>query len=344
MSPRTEKEPTIVRDGDFTFEVRDDWLKPPEGWDLKQIVGIAIDSKDRVFLFSRSDHPLTVFDRDGRFLDSWGDGEFTRPHGIFIAPDDSVFCTDDFGHCVKKFTPSGELLMTLGTPGSPSDTGVENCDYRTMKRPAGPFNLPTNVALSPEGDIFVSDGYGNARIHRFSSDGVFIESWGAPGSKPGEFQIPHAVRYGPDGHLYVSDRENLRIQRFTPEGDFVDEWSDLARPCEVVMDDDGHFYVVELGFHIGGVRKIHPDKVDETGGRLSVLDVSGCVLARFGGGERPELPGDFFGPHDLAMDSHGDLYVGEIRPGAAAFGDVLTDEVRKNLGAPILQKFTRVRS
>ena len=332
----------VVCNGGFAYEVHDNWLRPPTGWDLRQIVGVAVDSKDRVYLFSRSDHPLTIFDRDGEFLGSWGDGEFVRPHGIFIGPDDSVYCTDDFGYCVKKFSPTGELLLTLGTPGEASDTGVENCDYRTMKQPAGPFNLPTNVALAPDGDIYVTDGYGNARVHRFNVAGEFIESWGQPGDGPGQFHVPHGVRYGPDELLYVSDRENRRVQRFTPEGRFVDAWTDLARPCEVVFDDDGHAYIVEVGFQIGLFPKHNPQFADGPGGRLTIADATGRVLAQFGGGEDPQQAGDFYGPHDIAIDSRGDLYIGEIRPGAGAFGEVLSDEDRAKLDAPILQKFVRV--
>ena len=337
-----DKRRPIVRDGDFAYEVDDAWIHPPEGWDLKQIVGVAVDSKDHVFLFSRSDHPLTIFDRDGNFLDSWGDDEFVRPHGVFIGPDDSVYLTDDFGHFVKKFTPDGKLLMTLGTPGTPSDTGVEDYDYRTMEQAAGPFNLPTNVALSPGGEIFVTDGYGNARVHHFSSDGELVRSWGAPGAGPGQFHIPHGIRYCPDGLLYVSDRENRRVQCFTLTGEFVKEWSDLARPCEVIVDAAGFFYVIEVGFQIGSFPKHHPEFADKSGGRLTVLDNAGSLVARFGGGSSPSSPGDFYGPHDIAIDSRGDLYIGEIRPGRGAFGAVLTDSERESLQAPILQKFVRL--
>src|SRR5262249_26447339 len=149
----------------------------------KEVAGVATDSQDRVYVFNRGDHPLMVFNRDGTFVKSWGEGLFKRPHGIIIGPDDSVYCTDDFDHTVRKFTPDGRLLMTLGTSGQPSDTGATSVDFRTILRAGPPFHYPANVALSPEGNIFVSDGYGNARIHKFSSDGRLLSSWGEPGTK-----------------------------------------------------------------------------------------------------------------------------------------------------------------
>ena len=164
----------IVRDGNFTFYVHANPVQVPAGWDLQQIVGVAVDSSDRLFLFSRSEHPLTIFDPRGQFLAEWRVCEFVRPHGIFIGPDDCVYCTDDYGHCIRKLSADGKLLMTLGTPGQASDTGVVDCDYRTMRQPSGPFNLPTNIAAAPNDDLYVSDGYGNARIHHFHASGELI--------------------------------------------------------------------------------------------------------------------------------------------------------------------------
>src|SRR4051794_38753720 len=110
---------------DIGYEAYDRWAKLPDGWSWQEVAGVATDSRDRVFVFNRGDHPLIVFDRDGSFIASWGEGVFTRPHGITIGPDDSVYCTDDCGHTVRKFSPDGRLLMTLGTPGKLSDTGAQ---------------------------------------------------------------------------------------------------------------------------------------------------------------------------------------------------------------------------
>src|SRR5439155_14523437 len=137
--------------------------------------------------------PLIVFDRDGRFLASWGEGLFKRAHGISIGPDDALYCTDDLDHTVRKFTPEGKLLLTLGTSGKPADTGIDGIDYRTIKRAGPPFHRPTNLALAADGSMYVTDGYGNARVHKFSADGRLLFSWGEPGSGSGQFNLPHGI-------------------------------------------------------------------------------------------------------------------------------------------------------
>ena len=160
----------------------DRWPRLPPGWTWTEAAAVAVDSRDRVFVFNRGPHPVAIFDRDGAFLDSWGDGLFKRPHGIFIGPDDAVYCTDDLDHTVRKFTPDGKLLMTMGTMNKPSDTGYDGKDTGTVSRAAGPFNRPTNLAVGPKGDLYISDGYGNCRVHQFSPRGELKRSWGTPGA------------------------------------------------------------------------------------------------------------------------------------------------------------------
>jgi hypothetical protein len=196
--------------GDLVYELVEGWLRPPHGWDLIEVPGIAMDSRDRVYVLTRSDHPITVFDREGNFLDSWGEGSFRRPHGIFIGPDDSVHLVDDFAHTLRKCTPDGRVLMTIGVEGQASETGYEPEDFLSVKHGGLPFNQPTNVALSPEGDILVTDGYGNSRVHRFSPEGELLCSWGEPGSGPGQFRLVHGICVGQDGTVYVGDRMNSR--------------------------------------------------------------------------------------------------------------------------------------
>jgi DNA-binding beta-propeller fold protein YncE len=296
---------------DFGYTADDGWAKRPAGWGWSEVVAVAADSQDRVFVFNRGDHPVMIFDRDGTFLGAWGEGLFERPHGLTIGPDDAVYCCDDCGHTVRKFTPDGRLLLTLGTQGRPSDTGATNMDFRTIRRAGPPFHYPTNLALSPEGDLYVSDGYGNARVHKFSPDGRLLFSWGEPGSGPGQFHLPHGIAVDREGIVYVADRENSRVQLFTPEGQFLAEWTDVARPCQVFVDGGGSVYVAELGFRAGmWPGTTAPDGAP--GGRVSIFDRQGKLRARWGGGEDPCAPGDFFAPHGIGVESRGDIYVGEV--------------------------------
>src|SRR5947209_1396803 len=142
----------------FRYEPMVQWEQLPPGWSFVEVVGVATDGNDRVYVFNRGEHPVIVFDQEGKFLTSWGEGVFVRAHGIFIGPDDAVYCTDDRDHTVRKFTPDGRLLLTLGASGQPSDTGATGMDYRTVLRAGPPFHYPTNLAISPEGELYVSDG------------------------------------------------------------------------------------------------------------------------------------------------------------------------------------------
>jgi DNA-binding beta-propeller fold protein YncE len=294
------------------FEVCPGWGVLPDGLRLVEVAGIATDSRDRVFVFNRGDRPIVIFDRDGRFVGSWGENQFARPHGLTIGPDDAVYCTDDLDHTVKKFTAEGTPLLTLGRSGCSSDTGATSMDFRTIRRAGSPFHYPTNLALTADGSAYISDGYGNCRIHKFAPDGCHEFSWGEPGAGPGEFRLPHGIAVGPDGTVVVADRENSRLQFFSPAGDFLREWTDVARPCQVLVDASGVVYVAELGYRAGMWPGTAAPSADATGGRVSVFDASGRLLVRWGGGSSPCAAGDFFAPHDLCVDSRGDLYVGEV--------------------------------
>ena len=325
--------PDIFGSEGFLFEYVDGWAKLPEGMSFLECPGVAVDSHDNVYVLSRGEHPVIVFDREGNFLRSWGEGLFTRPHGLFVGPDDSVYCTDDQGHKVCKFSPDGELLLQLGD-GTESETGVKDIDYRTITQAGPPFNLPTNLALAPDGAMYVSDGYGNARVHKFSPEGEHLLSWGKPGSRPGEFNLPHGIKVDASGNVYVADRENSRIQIFNGEGEFQSEWTDVARPTELFIDTAGNVFVSELGYRAGMFPWMTPDP-RSTGGRVSVFNAQGELQTRWGGGEDPLATGDFFAPHDVWADSRGDVYVGEVTWSAGGKqGLVPTD-------CPSLQKFVR---
>jgi DNA-binding beta-propeller fold protein YncE len=323
----------VVGSGNFRFEALAAWPRTPEGYSWTEVTAVAIDSRDRVFVFNRGDHPVMIFDSEGTFQSSWGEGYFVRPHGITIGPDDSVYCTDDLDHTVRRYTPDGQLMMTLGTSGKPSDTGATSIDFRTIRHAGPPFYFPTNVALAANGDLFISDGYGNARIHRFSADGKLMYSWGEPGSGPGQFQIPHGIAVDAQGNVWVADRENSRLQIFSPEGKFLREWTQIARPCQVCFDQAGNVYVAELGYRAGMWSGTVAPSPDATGGRISIFKPDGTLITRWGGGENPTAPGDFFAPHDIRVDSRGNVYLSEVVYSAGGNRGLVAPDCRS------LQKF-----
>jgi DNA-binding beta-propeller fold protein YncE len=296
--------------GKHTYELVKGWAKLPEGWKFVDVGGLSIDSQDRVYVLNRGGHPVMVFDREGNLLTSWGESIFDRPHGTCSGPDGSVYCTDDGNHTVTKLTPEGKPLLTLGNKGQPSDTGYTKkselaLSLATIKRGGPPFNRPTGVNVSPSGEIYVSDGYGNARIHRFAPDGALLSSWGEPGTAPGQFRLPHSVRLDRQGHVWVCDRENGRIQIFNAEGQFLSRWVDVGgKPADLFFGDDGTVYVTV--------------KSEDRPHGVSIFTSDGDLLARWGSQAPPDSIADnetalFITPHAIVVDSRGDIYVGEIR-------------------------------
>lgn len=293
------------------------WERLPAGMIHRDVPDVAVDSADRVYVLTRMDARVIVYDRDGTFLGEWGAGLLSdRPHGITIGPDDVVYIVDEPRHSVQVFSTEGRLLRNLGPGESPSNTGVDPSisDFfdrmGSIVRGAGPYNRPTKVAVAPNGELYVTDGYGNARVHRFSSEGELLSSWGEPGSGPGQFRLPHSVVVAPDGRVLVCDRENDRIQLFSPDGRFLAEWPDFHRPAGLCLRD-GRVYVAELpwrpgyrSWRNGLIEGSHP-------GRVTVLDLDGNQLARFGGPD-PSAEDGFSAPHGICVDSRGDLYVAEV--------------------------------
>ena len=298
------------------FEVLEGWEQLPEGWSFVEVAGVVVDSQDRVYVFNRGQHPVIVFDREGKFLDAWGEGIFTNAHGIHIDGNDNLFCADNFDHTVRKFTTAGKLLMTLGDTEALAQTGFE-LGASPVGRSAGPFNMVTNAAVGPDGDIFVSDGYGNARVHRFSAAGELKLSWGEPGSGPGQFNLPHAIVVDRSGRVFVADRENSRIQIFSGEGDLLDTWTWVSRPDDLFIDAQENLYIAELGWSVPVPDMPHyrlmkyPPVGHDPIARVTICDLDGNVQARIGGAN-PILPGNFIAPHGIWADSRGDFYVGEV--------------------------------
>jgi DNA-binding beta-propeller fold protein YncE len=209
-----------------------------------------------------------------------------------------VWLTDDLHHTVRKFTPEGKHLLTIGNPDTPAEL-----------QGGQPFNRPTHVAICPKsGYLFVSDGYGNSRVHKYSPDGEHVMSWGEPGTDPGQFNLPHNLVTDRDGLVYVADRENHRVQIFDGKGGYQGQWNNLHRPCGLFADRAHDlFFVGELG---SGMPV--NEKTPNLGPRVSVLDGKGQRRARFGGQFASEKPGEFIAPHGLVVDSRGDVYVGEV--------------------------------
>ncbi|MFQ5732500.1 MAG: peptidyl-alpha-hydroxyglycine alpha-amidating lyase family protein [Planctomycetaceae bacterium] len=327
---------TTVGTAPFLWRPDPEWPQVPDHIDLCEAVGVATDSADRAFVFHRGEPAVLIFEADGSFVSAWGDGQFVRPHGIWIAPDDTVYLTDDQGHSVRQYSPDGELIRTIGPEGRPSETGYKNGDLRTITQGGPPFNLPTNLVVASTGELYVTDGYGNARVHRFSPDGELIASWGKSGSGAAEFFLPHGIGIDRDDRLYVADRENSRVQVFSPDGEFLDEWTDVVRPCEVFVAGDGLIYVAEVGLRVGMFPWMRRD-LSQSGGRVSVYDSGGALQARWGGGDDPTSPGDFYAPHDVWVDRPGNVYVAEVKVAAAvSVGDDTS-------ALPTLRRFVRER-
>ena len=318
----------------FKYEVVDDWLQLPEKLKIIDVCGVAVDSQDRVYLFSRTDQPVLIFDREGKYLNSWGEGIFTSPHSLRVGPDDSVYCVDDGNHTVRKFTFDGRLQMILGNKDRPSDTGGSNEDYRTVKRGGEPFNSPTDIAFAPSGEIYISDGYGNARVHKFSPAGKLLFSWGEPGTDPGQFNVPHSVCVDRHGIVYVADRENNRIQLFTQNGEFKEQWTNVNRPAGLFIDVDNFLYVAELGYRYGLWPWMRPPTPKSPLPCVSIWSLDGKLQTRWGGVESC-LSGNFASPHMLCTDSRSDLYVGEVVYTVAGSKGLLP------IDCHVLQKFTR---
>jgi hypothetical protein len=297
-------------DGDYRYRVVENWAKLPDGWEFRDVAGVGVDSKNQVYVFNRGEHPMMVFDSDGNFLRAWGEGLFSRAHGLHVGPDDALYCTDDGDHTVRKITTEGKVLLEIGVPGEPAP-------YMSGE----PFHRCTHTALSPDNHIFVSDGYGNARVHKYSPDGKLVLSWGEPGSGPGQFNIVHNIVGDDDGWIYVADRENHRVQVFNGDGKYETQWNNLHRPCGLFMPRGKcpHCYIGELGPGMP-VNRAMPN----LGPRLSIVSNEGKLIARLGGEDGlVNEPAKFMAPHGLAVDGRGDIYVGEVSytNWPASFGD-----------------------
>ena len=256
------------------------WPRLPDGWNFGEVAGVAVDHEQNVYVFHRGPHPLIEFSRDGKFLRTLLEGMITSAHGIRIDRAGNIWVVDVKGHTVLKVNPSGRILLVLGRKDSP---GADEAR----------FNQPTDVAIAQNGDIYITDGYGNSRVMKFSQDGKFLSQWGRKGSGPGEFNLPHAVVLDNDGRVYVADRENNRIQVFTAEGKFVTQWTDFGSPWGMIMSPGQEILVA-----------------DGRNNRILKLSRDGKLLGTFG--QPGKRPGEFSFAHAIALGSGGEVYVAEV--------------------------------
>jgi DNA-binding beta-propeller fold protein YncE len=291
----------VLGSGEHRYRVVENWAQVPDGWEFLDVAAVAVDSKDQVYVFNRGKHPMMVFDRDGKFLRSWGEGLFSRAHGLHIDANDQLYCTDDGDHTVRKCSTDGRVLLTIGMPKKPAPF-----------MSGEPFHRCTHTALSPKGEVYVSDGYGNARVHKYDPAGRLLKSWGEPGTDPGQFNIVHNIVADAEGWVYVADRENHRVQVFDGNGRYETQWNNLHRPCGLYCCQGKAAAPTFIIGELGPGMPVNL-KVPNLGPRLSIVDAKGRLIARLGGKEGPgEEPGKFLAPHGLAVDSKGDIYVGEV--------------------------------
>ncbi len=257
----------------------------PAGWKFGRVSAVATDAAGNVYVFHRGTtaDPLIVFDAHGRYLRSWGKGMFSNPHGLRIDRENNVWVTDSGSHQVMKFSARGELLLSLGTKGKPGATGST-------------FDRPTDIAFARSGDFYVTDGYGNARVVKFSRGGKFLKAWGSYGTAPGQFNTPHSIAIDSRGLLYVSDRENNRIQIFDGDGNFLRQWRHLGATQGVCITPDDEMWIIT---HRNNIENL---TYDTLAGRIMKIDVAtGKILGAM------ESPG-----HWIAVGASGEIFVGSL--------------------------------
>lgn len=287
------------------YQVVHGWPVLPEGYILGQVSGVAVDSHNHVFVFHRGSRPWTTsqdvqpvaqptilcFDGDtGKQVAAWGQNRFLLPHGLRVDARDNIWVTDVLLHQVFKFSHDGKLLLTLGTERTPGLEGTH-------------FNQPTDIAIAPDGTIYVSDGYVNSRVARFGPNGEFLEEWGHKGANLGEFDLPHGITLDSQGRIYVADRSNARIQVIDHDGKFLYAWKspELGRPFAVTVGPDGYLYVVDGG-------DLNPEPPDHGG--ILRLDLTGKILDRWS--RYGNYDGQLYIGHDIAVGKDGAVYVGDI--------------------------------
>lgn len=304
QNPGFAKEPVIIE-----YDLDPAWPQYPENVSRKGWVsGLAIDKKDQVWFFKKGPNPVQVYAADGTFVRTWGKDMFVNPHQLRIDHEGNIWVADFGLHIVQKFTPEGKLLLTLGVRGEKGEDETH-------------FNMPTDMAITKSGDIFVTDGYGNRRIVHLDKSGKFIKAWGEYGSKPGQFILPHAIVVDSQGKLYVADRNSGRIQIFNQEGQFLDQWSGMLMPWGLSITDNDDLWVCGSSPHWWKRHGKYPEYKDQLFMKISnkghVQQMWTIPLGDIGDDKNnPDVsrlkPGEAVGVHCIAQDSKGNVYIGDI--------------------------------
>ena len=287
------------------YEVDPAWPQRPEQFAWAAMPGIAVDKDDNVWTFTRAKPPVQVYSREGKLVRAWGDDFVGSAHHIKLDREGNVWIADIDLHVVRKCSPTGQVMLTLGTPGK---KGAD----------ASHLHAPTDMTIAKSGDIFVADGYGNNRVVHFDAKGKFVKAWGQMGTGPTDFSLPHAIAIDSQGRLYIADRNNVRIQVYDQAGKLLDSWANVIVPWGFCMTDKDELWVC------GSTPMPWREDPKYPGAPLSCppkdqvvmkFSTAGRVLELWTipkGDDGKEQPGDVNWIHCLAVDSHGDLYVGDI--------------------------------
>jgi sugar lactone lactonase YvrE len=344
------------------FEVVEGWLDGAAGLgSLPDVADVAVGPDDNVYLLARGPGRIVVMSPSGEMIRQIGLGSLSiRPHGLAIDAGGTIYCVEEQRHAVATFDPSGELAGWLGSLDTPSNTGVDvdagdlAARLRTIQRSAGPFNLPTHALASPEGELFVTDGYGNAAVHRMTREGDLIDRWGSPGEDHGQFRVPHYDCFLTEDRLAVCDRENGRVQVFSPGGAFAEAWWS-QRPSAIAVDNrKGLVFLSEMGVDEGTDLFARGRIGRAERPMITIWNTAGDKIDEIPSAtDDPTDPGSFILPHGIAVDSRGDLYVAETtttyrraREAAGRSGQTTSFGAPVNCGpmppsCHSLQKFTR---
>ncbi|MBN2317078.1 MAG: hypothetical protein JXM79_24335 [Sedimentisphaerales bacterium] len=291
-----------VQSGSPQFDVDAAWPQKPDYFTWVQMPGVTIDRQNHIYIFTRNNPAVQVYHPDGTFLRAWNVEDPNGAHFIRIGPAGNVWTANITNHTVRKYTPDGKLLLTLGEPGQ---AGADRSH----------FDRPTDMVIVPSGDIFVSDGYNNRRIIHFDAAGNYVNQWGQAGTQPGQFALPHSIVADSRGRLYVADRENARIQVFDTKGKLLAVWEDLIAPWGLWMSKDDDIWV--CGSSV--TRKAETGELNILPPRDQVvlkLNQKGKVLQRIPltmTTTPPGNKGELNWVHGIAFDSQGNLYLTDIQ-------------------------------